>query len=49
MVNKKLREAFSKAYYMDDTGVVNEMLMMFLGYALAGENIYIAGQDPQTH
>ena len=40
-----VRERFVKAHYECDEEVKMQMLMMFLGNAFSGKNIYIAGDE----
>ena len=44
MADEDVRKRFTQAYYDNDETVIHEMLMMFLGKALEGENVYIAGE-----
>jgi len=41
------RERFAKAYHDGDQETVDQMLLMFLGGAFAGEKVHIAGDAPR--
>lgn len=49
MAPLKARERFAKAVFENDKDTQNQMLMMFLGNAMAGYNIYFAGENPDNN
>lgn len=40
-----VKELFRTAYLKDNQALIHRLLMEFLGNALGGENVYIAGLD----
>ena len=42
---KEVKEIFRNAYLKDNQALIHRLLMEFLGNALSGENVYIAGLE----
>lgn len=48
LMGEKSRQAFLRVHVSGDDATRSQMLMMSLGAALSGENVYIAGDDPEA-